>query len=166
MLRKITINGAKFSAPMGKHAQLFERYSPIGSSHVIAGAQSTEEHMDRATHTRRTPMKDPKKFIDADLLSSIYILADAVDYSSSCVRCLCAIVERTFPTISDTFLPLNAAHRELAPWHVLKLPTTANVALTAALLVAMDWPDVYDSHDIRHPHDGRSSSDWNSSAEE
>lgn len=140
LLRKVAINGTKFSLPHDKHEQIFEQYSPLGVTRVVADAASIEDHIARACDVGEFPRKDPAEYMEANLLSSISIVASAIDnpaYTVQRRRAVAGIVKE----LAVLLEPLNSELRALAPWHVLRLPTVANVALIAALLKAMDWPD-------------------------
>ena len=121
--------------------QIFQQFSPVGSSRIVADATSIEDHIDRATNVRSVPRKDPQSFMDGDLVGSIKLLSHELHHPSQFIHQR-AVVAGILETVADSLIDLNDELRRLCPKHVLLLPTVANVALIAALVRAMDWPDV------------------------
>ena len=39
------MNAVEFVPPAGKHVRLFEQFSPMGSSRIVADAASIDEHI-------------------------------------------------------------------------------------------------------------------------
>ena len=80
------MNAVEFVPPAGKHVRLFEQFSPMGSSRIVADAASIDEHINRACGVQASPKKDPSEHVDADLLSGVKLLSHLLPI----LRLLCA----------------------------------------------------------------------------
>jgi hypothetical protein len=140
VIRRSTINRCSYSMPHDKHVQVFEQFTPTGSSRVVAGANDVDEHVTRATAAKAMPCRDMRSALQSDLANAIGVVASYVD-SPEVLQKRRSIVESILDWADKALAPLNVVLRAMAPAHVHRLPTTINVALVAALCDAMEWPD-------------------------
>ena len=140
-LRNRGINITYYTMPPDKHVSIYDQYSPVGSSRVVAGAADIDEHVRRASAVSSMPSKDPWRAVQHDLAAAVRIVAAAHD-SPAALTYRRLEMEATIRWASVALRPLEAKLRRLAPPHVRRLPTVINVAMAAALVAATGWPDV------------------------
>ena len=140
VIRRSAINKCDYSMPHDKHVQVFEQFTPVGSSRVVADASDIDEHVLRATAAKAMPRRDMRSVLQTDLASAICVVASYAD-SPEVLQKKRSVVESIIDWADKALAPLSVRLRAMAPAHVRRLPTTINVALVAALCEAMEWPD-------------------------
>ena len=139
-IRRATVNLCPYSLPVDRHVAVFEQYSPVGSSRVVAGASDVDEHVQRAIAVDAMPRRDLWSLVQTDLAGAVRTIAAHSQAPEVLLRKR-AVMEGIVKWAGKALTPLNERMRGLAPEQVARLPTTINVALVAALCDAVGWPD-------------------------
>ena len=109
-----------------KHVQVFEQFSPVGASRVVAGANDVDEHVLRATAVDAMPSRDLWSVLQNDVVRAIRIVASSCGSPEALLKKR-VVMESIIAWAVKVLEPLNIRLRAMAPAHVFRLPTTINV---------------------------------------